>query len=131
MDVTLQRSNYGLNGIFGHIIDQNGQELCVTLEHAFRAKGGNYYPAVPEGTYLCKLGLFKLKDLKPRKLYCLMKVPNRTNILIHIGNYNRDSQGCILLGTHIGKNMISGSKKAFDKFMDLQESKDFEIRIYD
>jgi hypothetical protein len=52
----------------------------------------------------------------------LQNVPNRTNIRIHIGNYPKDSLGCILLGKLYSAtlpNVVRTSEKAFDSFMQL------------
>jgi hypothetical protein len=45
-------------------------------------------------------------------------------ILIHIGNYNQDSIGCILLGEAQTDNMITNSKEAFTQFMSTLEGID-------
>lgn len=47
-------------------------------------------------------------------------------ILIHVGNYNNDSDGCILVGRRVvsnpdspSENMITSSKNTFNRLMDL------------
>jgi hypothetical protein len=52
---------------------------------------------IPEGIYKCK------KHISPRFGQCLwlQDVPNRSEILIHRGNYHTDILGCILIGTDI------------------------------
>ena len=58
----------------------------------------------------------------------LSDVRGHTNILIHAGNYNNDSEGCILLGDSVimsGRGqMITNSKVTFAKFMDLMKDQD-------
>lgn len=49
---------------------------------------------IPGGVYQCE------KHLSPSKGLCIavLDVPNRSNILIHVGNYTRDLLGCIAPG---------------------------------
>jgi len=53
----------------------------------------------------------------------LNNVPGRSGIRIHVGNYPKDSKGCILIGSQcvIGMDMISKSKVAYTAFMDYCE----------
>lgn len=47
----------------------------------------------------------------------LRDVPNRTYILWHIGNYARNTEGCILPGKSAHDNMVGNSKPAFRELM--------------
>jgi hypothetical protein len=54
----------------------------------------------------------------------VMNVPGHWGILFHVGNYNEDSEGCILVGEGLGRRykngvMLTNSKKAFAKLMAL------------
>lgn len=56
--------------------------------------------------------------------YEVKGVPNRSGILFHIGNYESDTSGCILLGQYWltvngHKPMVCQSRIAFNKFTDL------------
>lgn len=117
MNLTLRRTSYTDHGIFGLIIDANGDLLCYTLEHAY-----DKLPKLPQGIYECVRGEHKLKGmLVPFETFEVTKVPGHTGILVHCGNYDHDSSGCILVGTAIEKNMITESRKAFAKFLALQQ----------
>lgn len=80
---------------------------------------------IPIGSYRCAQ-VFQRKTnggmLVPRS-FELQNVPNRSGVLIHIGNTAKDSSGCILLGLRLGGQKpylgISESAIAFKKFMDL------------
>lgn len=68
---------------------------CKTLELPWRDNQRNI-SCIPKGEYQV------MKHYSPRYGYTfwLKDVPNRSEILIHQGNYNRDTQGCILPGSN-------------------------------
>ena len=68
---------------------------CKTLELPWRENQRNI-SCIPNGRYIVK------KHYSPRFGQCfwLQDVPNRSEILIHQGNYNRDTNGCILVGAN-------------------------------
>lgn len=149
MNFTLHRLQFIADGIFGELLDHNGIFYCHTLEHAFKKNDGTFEAKVAPGEYVCKTGtgpingLHALSDGVPFKAFEVQKVPDFrgekvTGILFHVGNYNDDSEGCILLGSGLGKKsdggqmlMNSGSKTgAFTKFMELQkEHESFVLTI--
>lgn len=135
MDLTLIRKEKIKDGIFGYIPELT----LVTLEHAYSIEHtiGIYEPKVPKGIYLCHKGIHKLAHMTHTfETYEIMDVPDHYNILFHTGNYNADSEGCVLLGTMIQPspfpNRITGSKLAFDLFMSAQKDVDsFKLLIED
>lgn len=123
MDLILQRHQLKSTGIFGSLASAD-EIVAVTLEHAFQ-NGDLWLPAIPEGVYTCQRGMHQLEGMKePFETFEIMNVPGHTGILFHVGNYNRDSSGCVLLGSMIisdsAGDMITGSSKTFQKFMQLQ-----------
>lgn len=134
MDLTLSRSEYRSDGVFGQL---RGLDFAaVTLEHAFTDGAGGYYPKVPPGRYVCKKGIHRLENaLSSFETFEVENVPGHTGILFHVGNYNEDSNGCILLGNFTGpastkKKMIVNSKLAFQRFMALQAgAESFNLEI--
>jgi len=66
---------------------------------------------IPEGEY----EVHRIYSPKFGKCFHLQAVPGRTEILIHKGNYNKDTHGCILVG--MGHADING-----DGTMDVIES---------
>lgn len=126
MDLTLTRNNFLRIGIFGELSFPDGTVL-QTLEHAYPEDSGRYSPKIPPGTYTCKRGMHQLEHSPaPFETFEILGVPGHTNILLHIGNRNEDSAGCILLGSTLQLNMgiICASKQAFDKFMELEQGVD-------
>lgn len=84
---------------------------------------------IPAGDYLC----VPYSGTKYKNVYLVRDVPGRTAILIHWGNYESDTEGCILLGTGSGmmngKPAVMNSKVAFDQFRSLVGREDFRLLI--
>jgi hypothetical protein len=127
MDIRLIRGSKTKDGIFGTMYDTNDNIVAVTLEHAFpSADKLSWQPKTALGAYKCVrydspghgYEVFTLENVPP---FMGSKV---TFIEIHVGNYNADSDGCILVGSEKNGNMIMDSKITFDKFMTLQKDVD-------
>lgn len=127
MDLKLVRNEFRSDGIFGTLYDQNGHFFCVTLEHAYTTSvdSESFAPKIPAGTYTCVRGMHRLEHMDHDfETFEITNVPGHNDILFHVGNYNRDSSGCVLLGGIINDlsldHSITSSKDTFDKFMQLQ-----------
>lgn len=72
---------------------------------------------------------------QPFTTFEVMNVPGHTNILFHSGNFNSDSEGCILLGSGVkvlknGEWMLVNSKSMFEDFMKTQDSvNEFQLTV--
>jgi hypothetical protein len=118
MRLYLYRMEFRDDGIFGSLATERGDQIAVTLEHAYQY-GDGYAAKVPPRTYKC---VREYSEKFEQDLFELKEVPGASEIKFHIGNYNDESDGCILLGMQIGnKNngglMITDSKTAFKRFM--------------
>lgn len=98
---TLQRRPPTEEGTFGDWESYTGFK-CVTLER----KPDGEHPCIPAGQYLC--GVRKTADnynivngAKDYRLYEIMDVQDRDEILIHSGNWFFQILGCILVGREI------------------------------
>ncbi len=142
MNMTLLRQVAESDGVYGTLTSEDNAFSCVTLEHAYDSGLGNgtYSPKLPNGTYTCQRGQHQLESMTtPFTTFQIMNVLGHTNILLHFGNYNKDSNGCVLLGRRIvpnpsasGENMITSSRNTFNAFMDLQEDVDqFTLTVKD
>lgn len=128
MILTLTRDKFVLYGILGKLSDGSGFE-CETLEHAYQA------PSAGTPVFLPKLasGTYKVVRHAPNRLhyetFMVLGVPPFLGapvdgILIHRGNVNGDSEGCILVGLERGTGCIMESEKAFDKLKALLDGQD-------
>lgn len=125
MNYTLTRKQSGSLGIFGELRAQDNSTIFDTLEHAYLV-GIEWLAKVAAGTYICT------RYYSPDHgydVFVLRNVPDFegeavTYIELHIGNYNKDSKGCILLGLMRTQSMIEYSEKAFDEFMETQNGVD-------
>lgn len=102
---------------------------CFTLELPDLDNKSNV-SCIPEGTYLAS------KHMSPTKGHCvsIKNVPMRSNILIHVGNFTSDIQGCILVGDSArdingdGKYDVTNSRNTFNNLMNLLPE-EFLVRI--
>lgn len=138
MKLRLVRRNFRSDGVFGELTDMNDNHICFTLEHAYADPSAKYgYKAkVPPGSYKCVKGMHKLKaDAEAFETFEVTGVNGHWGILFHIGNYNEDSEGCILIGEGLGNRykggvMLTHSKKAFVNLMALlKEVDEFELVV--
>jgi hypothetical protein len=140
MDLKLQRrflkDDYTIGALF-----INGEYFCDTLEDTDRGltqatsleeikeKKIMHKTAIPTGIYKV---IVKMSPAKKRILPFLLDVPGFNGILIHRGNSQNDSSGCILLGKNKVKgkviNSIECEKQLIAILTEIQE-KEEEIRI--
>lgn len=95
------------SGILFQVCDDGSKEfLCYTLEDEYRAEKVKHETRIPAGTYemaLRKVGGFhqryekRFNDIHKGMLE-LIGVPNFQYILIHCGNTDEHTSGCILVG---------------------------------
>lgn len=124
------------SGIFSELRDEQNGLVAVTLEHAYLCEGKNTYsPKIPDGTYTCVKGNHRLEGMTEDFVtFEVTGVIGHTNILFHWGNYNKDSEGCILVGKQMlgssKEEMITNSRETFAKFMELVGDLDsFELTV--
>lgn len=120
MTLTLTRKDFREDGIFSELTDEKGKSLAITLEHSYDNK-----PKLYDGTFNCVKGIHRLHNNVPFETFEITGVKGHTGILFHVGNYNDDSDGCVLVGTDVKDpgeiRMVTHSLIAFSKFMGLVE----------
>ena len=106
----------------------NGKYFSNTLEDPVRDYSKDGYKvygdtAIPYGTYKVVLDWSPKfsKRYGNRNVPRLLNVPDFEGILIHSGNTNKDTSGCILVGHNTEKGKVTRSKKTFLELLDLLE----------
>lgn len=114
---SLTRTRVDDTGCYGTLSD--GSTTYFTIEHAYPQDLGTYAPKLPAGTYTCKRGLHILEGMSHNFVaFEVLGVPNASGILIHVGNSQVDSSGCVLIGLRAQANLILDSRLAFSQFME-------------
>lgn len=125
------------DGVFSTLFCDNAL-FCQTLEHAFEDADGNYYPKVKRGaTYKCKRGRHRLDHYnkgEPFWTFEITGVVGHSGILFHPGNFNRNSDGCVLTGeklhTESNEWWIDNSGLAFGQLMaQLDNVDEFDLEV--
>lgn len=112
--IRVERTDYMDNCTIGNLY-LDDEFICNTLEDKYRdlTKEAKIpgSTCIPAGVYDVVITWSpRFKDMYPR----LLNVPFFSGILIHKGNSDKDSSGCILVGTKSGDKLIN-SKIAYDK----------------
>lgn len=119
MTLKLNRIEFREDGIFSELLDESGKVLAHTLEHSYDLK-----PKLYDGAFTCVRGPHRLNGMTSIfETFEITGVKGHSNILFHWGNWNKDSEGCVLLGSGIAQSsqgqMVTNSKVAFQEFMAL------------
>lgn len=123
MDLILIRKDSNQDGIFSELRDSSGNLIANTLEHSYPDNNGGWEAKIPKGTYVCVLGQHRLHGMtQDFTTYEITGVAGHINLLFHWGNYDKDSEGCILVGEKRFQDMITNSRITFSKFLDLQQN---------
>jgi len=96
-------------GAFGVLLD-NGLPFAVTLEWT----GPDLKTKIPDGTFSCVKTTYYGGGYTT---FEVMNVPGHSRILFHKGNYEKDTEGCILVADAFNGSWISGSRQGFAKLM--------------
>lgn len=137
MNFTLTRNQFREDGIFGVLTDGNGKVVAATLEHAYPDDKGGFAPKIPVSVYTCVRGPHRLHSMTSDFItFEITDVPGHTNILFHWGNWNKDSDGCVLLGQGVSQSdqgqMINRSRVTWQAFMDSLDGVDeFDLIVQD
>ena len=117
-------------GILMMFIDSKQKGSLTTLELPWK---DNQFKisCIPKGIYNCIVYESPTKGT----VYLLENVQDRSMIEIHVGNYNRDIEGCILVGEHFTDidgdclTDVTNSRSALDTLFKVFEGKPFTLVI--
>lgn len=113
---SLLRSVYRNDGTFG-IFVVDTVPICLTCERPW-LNNQTGVSCIPTGVYVCK----RVNSPKFGDTFEVTNVKGRSEILLHRGNIDDDSHGCIILGESFniwttGQVSIASSKEAFAEFL--------------
>lgn len=87
--------------------------------------------AIPTGRYKVVMNVQSPKFSKYKQYeFCegylprLVDVPGYEGVLIHIGNYPKDTDGCILVGKNTVKGAVMNSTETFKQLYDILKAAD-------
>lgn len=126
--IILRRDAHRDDGTFG-VLMRDAEILCVTCEDPWNDNQAGI-SCIPPGEYECE----PYSSAKYPDVWQVMDVPGRSLILIHQGNTEDDTRGCILVGEsfgHIqGKMAVLNSRKTLTK-LKTELPDYFTLRIVD
>lgn len=142
MELKLRRKFKGSDYTIGDL-SINGEFFCNTIEDTVRelpeicsdtSRGRSCTckekvyakTAIPAGSYKITL------EYSPKykwKMPCLHDVPHFLGILIHSGNTEADSAGCIIVGKNTVKGKVLNSRATFQRLYALFENEE-DITIH-
>jgi len=118
MKVLVERFDKGSDDTLGRLYIDD-KLICFTIEDEMRAVKVKGNTAIPFGTY--KIGTRHSPKFSPKfghDMLWIKEVPGFEYILIHTGNTEADTEGCLIvvskLGVLNGKRAVLESKKAYD-----------------
>ena len=125
MNLILTRNYARGDGIFSTLTDSLGNEIAKTLEHSYSDGNGGFEPKIPPGQYNCVRGMHRLEKMTHDfETFEITGVDGHSNLLFHVGNFNKDSTGCVLVGGSLESDdspcWVCHSRDAFYHFMKLQ-----------
>lgn len=142
MELTVNRKwkkqNYTISDLF-----INGKWFCNVLEDTDRGLDNSMslnrilelkrpsITAIPKGTYEITLDVYSpkfgsklfYKEVCNGKLPRLLSVKGFEGVLIHAGNTDKDSSGCLLVGMNKVKGKVVDSQETFKKLYKLLKDK--------
>jgi len=120
--VRLRRTLQTDDVTFGELLTDDGDVLCKTLELPWR-DNQHGISCIPPGSYTAKR---RFSAKHGYALFGIEGVPDRSDIEIHVGNFPKDSLGCVLVGStlNLSPPMVTHSVETFRALMAHYEGVD-------
>lgn len=131
MEIVLQRNTFTEDSTIG-TLKIDGVFECYTLEDVDRKLengGGKIYAktAIPRGRYEL---IMNFSNRFQTYMPLLLNVPQYEGVRVHVGNFAKNTEGCILLGDTKGTNFIGQSKSAYNRFLAKIKKVEKSKKIY-
>lgn len=149
MRLTLYRENTGADSTIGSLWIGEGltaYHFCYVCEDEKRVEKIAGETRIPSGTYEIKLRIgspmanrydSRHHDINHNGMFEIKDIPNFTNVMIHIGNNDDDTAGCLLVGysstidTRNGGGTIGRSTQAYkDLYPKIKKSLDKGEKVF-
>lgn len=124
MKLVLTRLSIQGNATIGTLEVPGLQFPLWTLEDLWR----NNQPRVsciPTGDYRCE----KHSGPRFKDVWEVKNVPGRSAILLHVGNDDTDTIGCILVGTGVSEGKLTQSRVGIDTLRRMIGKNGFDLQI--
>lgn len=128
----LKRFDYSDKQTLGSLVIYNEMDVifsCYTLELP-DLKNARQISCIPKGVY----NVVPRYSKKFKNHFHILNVPNRSYILIHVGNYHTQIKGCVLVGKTLndinkdGYKDVTSSTETLNKILKIAP-KGFELEI--
>ena len=94
----------------------NGEMFCHTLELPY-LDNQRSISCIPAGQYKVRLRTARESATRNYLHLLIEDVKDRSYILVHIGNFPKDTRGCVLVGQARQQNRVNNSTLAMDLLM--------------
>ena len=115
INLLLIRDTFSEKSTIGELF-LNGERMCDTLENPWINNKKNL-SCIPRGEYNVRLRLPRESATRDYIHLLVEDVENRKWVLVHRGNYPKDTSGCILVGLGSQQDFVSNSVLAMDLLM--------------
>ena len=112
INLLLIRDTFSEKSTLGELF-LNGERMCDTLENPW-IDNQRRISCIPEGEYDVRLRLPRESNTRDYIHLLVKEVKDRDYILFHIGNFPKDTSGCILVGLGSQQDAVNNSRLAMD-----------------
>tara|TARA_R110000765_G_scaffold65743_1_gene127510 strand:- start:80 stop:553 length:474 start_codon:yes stop_codon:yes gene_type:complete len=112
INLLLIRDDFSEKSTLGKLF-LNGEMFCDTLELPW-LDNQRSISCIPEGEYKVRLRTAKESATRDYLHLLVQDVEGRSYILVHIGNYPRDTKGCILVAQSRQQDSVYNSRLAME-----------------
>jgi hypothetical protein len=115
MEITVNRGPGDAKSVLGELTIAHPAFHCFTLEPPYRTDGTKPR-AIPAATYNVSI---RLSPRFQRDMPHVENVPGFSEIMIHWGNFPKDTEGCLLVGASEQMDFVSESRATFAPLFNL------------